>query len=150
MYNATLCVYYVLVIVKGWKDEEIVKIEPFLHGHAIAWGLGTGLASLGLTLFNHVGWDCWINAAPLGCQESWNSPDGTTTCVRGDNDSLYQWAFYYAPLWFVIVLVSGLMYWIYRTVRKQEKAMDKYNVSTENRRVKRRQSQVQISKYKRI
>ena len=103
MYNATLCVYYVLVIVKGWKDEDIVKIEPFFHGHAIAWGLGTGLASLGLTLFNQVGWDCWISAAPLGCQESWNSPDGTTTCVRGDNGSLYQWAFYYAPLWLSLI-----------------------------------------------
>ena len=159
MYNATLCVYYVLVIVKGWKDEDIVKIEPFFHGHAIAWGLGTGLASLGLTLFNQVGWDCWISAAPLGCQESWNSPDGTTTCVRGDNGSLYQWAFYYAPLWFVIVLVSVLMYWVYHTVKIQEKAMNKYKVSVANdtgdeggnkRGLKRQPSQIQLSNYKRI
>ncbi|KAL7550167.1 hypothetical protein ACHAWF_013408, partial [Thalassiosira exigua] len=162
MYNATLCVYYVLVIVKGWTDEEIVKIEPFLHGHAIAWGLGTGLASLGLTLFNRVGWDCWISGAPLGCQESWNSPDGTTTCVRGDNGSLYQWAFYYAPLWFVIFMVSGLMYWIYRTVKVQEKAMDKYKVvvatapahngneGDNNERNKREQSKAQLSNHKRI
>ena len=171
MYNATLCVYYVLVIVKGWKDEDIVKIEPFFHGHAIAWGLGTGLASLGLTLFNQVGWDCWISAAPLGCQESWNSPDGTTTCVRGDNGSLYQWAFYYAPLWFVIVLVSGLMYWVYHTVKAQEKAMDKYKVSVTSNsnsidngngddekdgsggkpgRLRRQPSSAQLSNYKRI
>lgn len=161
MYNATLCVYYVLVIVKGWKDEDIVKIEPFFHGHAIAWGLGTGLASLGLTLFNQVGWDCWISAAPLGCQESWNSPDGTTTCVRGDNGSLYQWAFYYAPLWFVIVLVSGLMYWVYHTVKAQEKAMDKYKVSVASnsnsndngngdRGLRRHPSSAQLSNYKRI
>lgn len=167
MYNATLCVYYVLVIVQGWKDEDIVKIEPFFHVHAIAWGLGTGLASLGLTLFNQVGWDCWISAAPLGCQESWNSPDGTTTCVRGDNGSLYQWAFYYAPLWFVIVLVSGLMYWVYHTVKAQEKAMDKYKVSAVgssngNRddeidgssgrpgRLRRQPSSAQLSNYKRI
>ena len=163
MYNATLCVYYVLVIVKGWKDEDIVKIEPFFHGHAIAWGLGTGLASLALTLFNQVGWDCWISAAPLGCQESWNSPDGTTTCVRGDNGSLYQWAFYYAPLWFVIVLVSGLMYWVYHTVKTQEKAMDKYKVSVASnsntssndngngdRRLRRQPSTAQLSNYKRI
>eukprot|EP00547_Thalassionema_nitzschioides_P000633 CAMPEP_0194212658 /NCGR_PEP_ID=MMETSP0156-20130528/12687_1 /TAXON_ID=33649 /ORGANISM="Thalassionema nitzschioides, Strain L26-B" /LENGTH=255 /DNA_ID=CAMNT_0038940529 /DNA_START=84 /DNA_END=848 /DNA_ORIENTATION=- len=125
-YNASLALYYVLVIVKGWKNEEIVKVEPLLHGHAIAWGLGTGIASLSLTLFNQVGWDCWISAAPLGCQESWNSPDGTTTCERGDNGSLYQWAFYYAPLWFVIVLTSGLMYWVYITVRKQQKRMARY------------------------
>jgi len=156
MYNASLCLYYVLVIVKGWKDEEIVKVEPLFHGHAIAWGLGTGLASLGLTLFNQVGWDCWISAAPLGCQETWNSPDGTTTCERGDNGSLYQWAFYYAPLWFVIVLVSGLMYWVYHTVKAQEKAMDKYKVSASGaggdsgRGLKRQTSTAQLSNYKRI
>ncbi len=40
--------------------------------------------------------------------------------------SLYQWAFYYAPLWFVIVFVSLLMYWVYAHVRNQEKRMEKY------------------------
>lgn len=128
MYNASLSIFYVLVIVHGWKDDKIEKIEPLLHINAIAWGLGTGVASLSLTLFNQVGWDCWISAAPLGCQESWNSPDGTTTCVRGDNGSLYQWAFYYAPLWIAIILVICHMYWVYHTVRKQEMRMiERYN-----------------------
>lgn len=126
MYDASLTIYYVCVIVKGMKDSDIVKIEPLLHANAIAWGLGTALASLGLTLFNPVSWDCWISSAPLGCQESWNSPDGTTTCVRGDNGAIYQWAFYYAPLWFVIVLVSCLMYWVYYTVRAQERRTTRY------------------------
>eukprot|EP00585_Thalassiosira_rotula_P003164 CAMPEP_0196133584 /NCGR_PEP_ID=MMETSP0910-20130528/2751_1 /TAXON_ID=49265 /ORGANISM="Thalassiosira rotula, Strain GSO102" /LENGTH=329 /DNA_ID=CAMNT_0041393327 /DNA_START=80 /DNA_END=1069 /DNA_ORIENTATION=- len=123
MYNASLAIYYVLVIVKGWADHDIVKIEPFLHANAIAWGLGTGLASLALTLFNPVGWDCWLSAAPLGCQESWNSPDGTTTCERGDNGSIYQWAFYYAPLWFVIFFVACLLYWVYHNVSAHETHM---------------------------
>jgi hypothetical protein len=128
MYNGSLAAYYYLVIVKGWKDDRIVKVaEPVFHINAIAWGLGTSLASLGLTLFNQVGWDCWISAAPLGCQESWNSPDGTTTCERGDNGSLYQWAFYYAPLWFVIILVIGLMNSVYRFVKKQEQRTEKYS-----------------------
>ena len=144
MYNGSLALYYVLIIVKGWSDHEIVRIEPFLHAHAIAWGLGTGLAGLGLTLFNQVGWDCWISAAPLGCQESWNSPDGTTTCVRGDNGSLYQWAFYYAPLWIVIALVSLMMSWVYHTVRRQEEAMRKYTPGG-GRRARRN-----VSNYKRI
>lgn len=131
MYNASLAIYFVFVIVKGWKDSDIVKykIEPLLHANAIAWGLGTALASLSLTLFNPVSWDCWISSAPLGCQESWNAPAGTsTTCVRGDNSAIYQWAFYYAPLWFVIVLVSCLMYWVYYTVRAQERRMRRYSI----------------------
>ena len=98
MYNLSLAIYYVLVIVKGWTDVQIINSKPLLHVNAVAWGLGTGVACLALGLFNQVGWDCWISAALLGCQESWNSPDGTTTCERGDNGSLYQWVFYYAPL----------------------------------------------------
>ena len=47
--------------------------------------------------------------------------------------SLYQWAFYYAPLWFVIVFVSLLMYWVYAHVRNQEKQMNKYAGSIDRR-----------------
>lgn len=125
MYNASLSVYYVLVIVKGWPDEKIFKVEPIFHLHSIAWGLGTALASIGLTLFNQVGWDCWIGPHPLGCKESWKN-NGITTCTRGDNGSLYQWVFYYAPLWAVITAVTVLMYWVYWTVRKQERVMERY------------------------
>jgi len=126
MYNASLAIYYVLVIVKGWIDRDIARVEALLHVNAISWGLGTTMTSLGLTLFNPVGWDCWIGAAPLGCQESWNSPDGTTTCERGDNASLYQWAFYFAPICSVILLVTGLMYWVYSYVATLERKMKRY------------------------
>jgi hypothetical protein len=125
MYNACLAVYYFLVIVKGWRDDDIVKIEPFFHAFSIAWGLGTAVASLFLTLFNQVGWDCWIGGYPLGCKESWNN-NGVTTCTRGDNGSLYKWAFYYAPLWLMITLVTALMCLVYWTVREQERTMHKY------------------------
>lgn len=50
MYNASLAVYYVLVIVKKKKDNEIARVEPWMHANAIAWGLGTGIAGLGLTV----------------------------------------------------------------------------------------------------
>lgn len=130
-YNASLAIYYVMVIVKRKKDADIVRIEPLLHFNAIAWGVGTGLASIPLTLFNPVGWECWISAAPLGCQESWTLDEGeVTTCERGDNGSLYQWAFYFIPLWLVIVLVSFLMYSVYASVRNQEHTMKKYAGST--------------------
>ena len=130
MYNASLALYYVLVIAKGWSTKDISKVEPFFHAHALIWGAGTAIASLALTLFNQVGWDCWITAAPLGCQESWNSPDGTTTCTRGDNGSLYQWAFYYAPLWVVLVFVTVMMHWIYSSVRAQDIKVSKYSIGS--------------------
>jgi len=48
MYNASLAVYYVLVIVKKKSDNQIARIEPWLHANAIAWGLGTGIGGLSL------------------------------------------------------------------------------------------------------
>ena len=50
MYNASLAVYYVLVVVKKKKDNEIARIEPWMHVNALAWGLGTGIGGLSLTV----------------------------------------------------------------------------------------------------
>ena len=131
MYNASLSVYFVLVIVKKWRDDRILKVEPLVHLHAMAWGLGTALASIFLTLFNDLTWNCWISASPMGCEESWKN-DGVTTCVRGDNGSLYRWAFYFGPVWVVIMLVTILMYWVYYTVRTQERRMSLLQQSIPN------------------
>jgi hypothetical protein len=58
------------------------------------------------------------------------------------SSSLYQWAFYYAPLWFAIVLVSVLMYWVYAHVRNQEKKMSKYAVAEETKKKMTQQRRV--------
>ena len=50
MYNLNLAIYYAMVIVKGKKENDIVKVEPYLHANAILWGSGTALASLPLTV----------------------------------------------------------------------------------------------------
>jgi len=57
-------------------------------------------------------------------------------------------AFYYAPLWLVILLVSGLMYWVYATVRKQEIAMKKYagSIVSEEERASRKEKMTQSKK----
>lgn len=128
-YNAGLAVYYVLVIVKGMSDEVIAKkFEPLIHAQAIILGLGTALAGQFLGLYNPLAWDCWIAPSPLGCQESWNN-NGETTCIRGDNASIYQWVFFYAPLWFAIGLVVALMLWIYFVVRANEKSTQRYRAA---------------------
>lgn len=106
-----------------------------------------------IQLFNPVGWDCWISAAPLGCKETWQLEEGeVSTCERGDNGSIYQWAFYYVPLWIVIILVSLLEYWIYATVRKQEKSMEAYDfaqtVNPESRRRITEDARIAASKKK--
>ena len=50
MYSGSLAVYYVLVIVTKKTDKQIARIEPWMHANAIAWGLGTGIGGLSLTV----------------------------------------------------------------------------------------------------
>lgn len=83
------------------------------------FGLGTAIASLALKLFNYGLWDCWIAPYPPGCKESWRN-NGSTTCVRGDNASLYQWLFDLIPKWSSILLVTVNMVLVYIFVRRQE------------------------------
>lgn len=148
MYNCALAFYYYLMIVREWTASDILKVEPWLHLHAFIWGIGTAVASLFLTLFNEVGWDCWISAYPLGCKESWKN-NGTTTCIRGDNGSLYQWAFYYAPLWAVIVAVTFFMSSVYWKIKMQERRMSRYSGGlaldiNNSKRMKRSENQARL------
>lgn len=126
MYNASLSVYYFVKIRKHWSDTFIKRrVEPFLHLWAWLFGLATSTAALVLDLYNNDSWECWIAPNPPTCQESWKH-DGESTCVRGDNASLFRWVFYYAPLWTAITVVTVLMILVYRAVRSAERGVERY------------------------
>lgn len=126
MYNAMLALFYLFKIRYQWRDKFIsTKVEPFMHAFALIVGIGTSSAGVALDLYNNDIWECWISPMPLDCKESW-SHHGESTCVRGDNASLYRWVFYYAPLWFAIVFVTVVMFLVYRAVVTVEKKVEKY------------------------
>jgi len=114
-YNASLSFYYLFVIRYGWKDFRMRKVEPFMHTIPVVWGLWTAIAGLPLTLFNNANLWCWIAPHPLGCQDN---PD--VECIRGDNADIYRWAFFYGPLWLMIIIVTVNVILVIRYVRKIE------------------------------
>lgn len=122
LYRGGLATYYFLVIRMGWREGvfDQFKLGYLFHGLPILFGLGTASIAAAMGLINPFGWDCWIAALPMGCEESWNH-GGETTCTRGDNATLYQWLFFYAPLWITILLVATLMMSIVYFFRKQER-----------------------------
>jgi hypothetical protein len=99
LYNASLSIYYLLVIRYGWTEEQMQRIEPFLHGVPLLWGLGTGVAGLFLTIFNSANLWCWV--APYE--------------DRGANADMYRWGFFYGPLWLMVILVTVnlVLIWVY-------------------------------------
>jgi hypothetical protein len=122
LYNGGLSIYYLLRIRSGWTPVQMRKIEPYLHLVPLVFGLSTMSASLALDLFNSGIFDCWIAPYPQGCEQSWEH-GGTTTCLRGDNASLYQWLFDLIPKWSSILLVTVNMWLTHRGVYRQEQSV---------------------------
>jgi hypothetical protein len=113
-YNGFLALHYLLVIRFGWTEDRIkrARLGTIIHGVSLSAGIVTAAVSAAKGLLNPIGWDCWISAVPLGCAESWQQ-NGETTCTRGDNANLYQWVFFYLPLWVIIILVTAAMLIVY-------------------------------------
>ena len=133
LYMCALQLQYLLTIKHGWRERQIRKIEPFMHGSPICFGLGTATASLALLLFNPAGWNCWIGPYPKDCTQSYQIKQGDsdlteTDCVRGDNSDLYRFGFFYAPLWASILFCMFIMFRVYRTVQKIEQKSTRFRL----------------------
>eukprot|EP00543_Licmophora_paradoxa_P005567 CAMPEP_0202444278 /NCGR_PEP_ID=MMETSP1360-20130828/3416_1 /ASSEMBLY_ACC=CAM_ASM_000848 /TAXON_ID=515479 /ORGANISM="Licmophora paradoxa, Strain CCMP2313" /LENGTH=340 /DNA_ID=CAMNT_0049060241 /DNA_START=221 /DNA_END=1243 /DNA_ORIENTATION=- len=130
MYNGSLSIFYLLRIRYGWSAHKIERLaEQWLHIVPITFGISTMVAGLPLKLYNSGIFDCWIAPYPQGCKQSWQineddfHDDGTadfTICERGDNASLYQFAFDLIPKWLSIILATVNMVLIYFKVAEQE------------------------------
>lgn len=106
IYNALLSFYYMLVINHNVSDRTLRRyLEPAIHVTAFIWAFGTAIASIVLELYNNANLWCWIAPYPSNCLDSWRyGAEGN--CIRGDNAWIYRWAFYFAPLWFCILIAS--------------------------------------------
>lgn len=125
-YNALLSLYYYLTIRREWKEEEFKwRVEIIGHFISISFGLGTSIAGLVMELYNNSLVWCWINSYPWKCGDG----DGQEPCVRGLNSNVYRWAFYYGPLWFMIVMVAFFMTLVYVYVRGLDVKMSQYTES---------------------
>ena len=116
LYNASLCLYYVLVIRMQWPEQNIKKkAEPYMHLLPICIALLISILGIPFTLYNNSGWLCWIAQYPKSC----SADDGT--CTRGEHSNIFRWV-HYAIIWSAILFVTGGMYSIYRMVKRQERA----------------------------
>lgn len=96
--NGSLAVYYLLVLKYEWKEKHIKKYERLMYSLPLIWALGTATISIPLRLFNNASLWCWIAPFPAGCEDD--------DCIRGANASNFRWAFFYGPLWIMILLVT--------------------------------------------
>lgn len=86
-----------------------------MHAFALIFGFSTATIAVVLGLIEDADWDCWI------------SPE----------ENVYQWAFFFAPLWICIIFVTIIMYTIFLHVRKEERCSFMSNINGRSIRLRK-------------
>jgi hypothetical protein len=119
LYNCSLALYYLLVIRFNWTNDQLVKIERYVHSFILAFMVGTSIAGLPMTMYNRVGSVCWVVGSPPECGSSSAWPPNTDVpCDRGDYAWLFGIFLFYGPLWICVLLTVTAMLMIYIQVRR--------------------------------
>ena len=119
MYNAMLCIYYLLVVKYKVRDEVIAKYEPLMHFVSFCPGLIVAIVAAANDLFNNFSFVCWI-------QERYNFDPNDT---NGHEPSIVLSAIYitYAIFGtFVLFTIVYCMISLYKFVKNQEIKMSTY------------------------
>jgi hypothetical protein len=124
-YNCSLSVYYLVVIAFAFSESRVKRLEWLMHLIPISFSLATAIAGIPLNLYNSAGLWCWIAALPGVCVNG-NNPAGKGECIRGENAWIYQWAIYYAEVWFCVLTITINMSIVTYIVWTKENASLKY------------------------
>jgi len=117
LYNATLSVYFLLVVNYGWKDNRIAKIEWLFHALPVGYAFATSILAVAFNLYGPVEWTCWIK------------PDDT---IQDKYVRIIQWVFLFGIVWMCIVVVTIIFVVLYRKMKKLERKMCQYAYSSTN------------------
>jgi hypothetical protein len=108
VYNGCVGLCYLLTIRYGWRDTQLRKWQPLLHGLPLCYRLTTATAALTLDLFNPTATGCTIQEYPQGCSSS------STPCLRGAHASRFRLMFHWGLVWSVFLFLCVSMGLIYR------------------------------------
>lgn len=123
MYNGALIFYYLLTIKYQWTNEQLIKIEPYVHIIIWLWCIGTSVWVLVLDLLHYIGPVCWVSNPPECLLE--DIPDG----VDCEKALPYSMAVFCIPVWIFISLTIYALFEIYLSVRKTVQKMSSRTIA---------------------
>jgi len=129
IYNASLCIHYVLVILMGMSEEKIASkgIEWYLHIVPVTFAVVFATLGFIFKLYNGAGSWCWFAPYPPNCSLEPPQPHQTSIipCTRGHYYHQFR-LMHIGIAWVCLVVCSISMFSIYRKVYKQESKVAKY------------------------
>ena len=126
LYNLSLNIYYLCLVKHNMMASFYrQRVEPFLHGVPIVWGV----VSASIIVFTgHMNpafaGDCLIAPYPVNCLDK-----PGVECIRGLHTYLFRMLFSTVPRFIVLALTLITLCMLWWTVRAREKKMDKYRLS---------------------
>ena len=127
LFNASLGLYYALLIRMKWTDKMLAQIEKYIHGVIWTFSIGTSFALLPLKQYNQIGQVCWIIGYPSDCGDSTHIGNPDVPCERGDHAWLYGIFTFYGPLWICVACCLVCMLLVYLEVRKTVTRVRRYS-----------------------
>ena len=127
LFNASLGLYYALMIRMKWTDKMLANIEYWVHGVIWTFSIGTSIALLPLKQYNQIGQVCWIIGSPVDCGDSTHISNPDVPCQRGNHAWLYGVFAFYGPLWVCVGCCLVCMYLVYLEVRETFKRVRRYS-----------------------
>lgn len=109
----------------NWTNDQLVKIERYVHAFILIFSVGTSILGLPLTMYNEVKTVCWVIGSPDPCGHSSSIPSDIP-CDRGDWAWLFGILLFYGPLWLCVILTIIAMLMIYVQVRRTLKRNEQY------------------------
>ena len=121
-YNCALSLYFFLSIKFGMRDCTLKKvIEPSMHILCLGWPICWAITGLLLNVYNFSGNKCWIAPNPIDCIKK-----EQVECIEGEFAYSFRWYCSGAPLIITFLVIFVSQFLIYRTIREQDKKMQKY------------------------
>ena len=130
IYNACLCVYYLLTIGYNVSQSRMIWRERIMHIVCLIWGIGAAIIPIPMEIYNEngVGNGCWLGRFPQYCETEQNP----VPCLRGaDIDpALVGYIVAGLPAIASIVIVAVCNIMIYRAARKQGEATRRFAIES--------------------
>jgi hypothetical protein len=120
LYNISLSVFYLLVVVYDWKDNRIKSIEWSFHVIPLGYAILTSSFAAIADLYGYVPWTCWILPSEL-------FDDTQELTPIQSKFQIIQWIFLFGVVWVCIIVVSIIFVIIYRKMKKLEQKMNRYS-----------------------
>lgn len=119
--NTALSIYFLWVVLYGWSDNAVERMEPWVQGTVWVLALICAIYPIPMELYNSHMETCYIDSVPPECSGD--------DCIRGSDPTIHHLVFAFLPF-ACLVVIMAIMTSLCVRVRHIENKSAKYATSS--------------------